>query len=1547
MKKPKSKPIAVWLVILLILFLPGLALCEDKISAKDKYNIGKSVEPTPPKVTNKPYDWSVKTNDAENLLNKKLKKLKELNAKPAQYQNALKQTLAESDKWNAGRLKDLNSFKNKAGVSGLAMTGTPPGVKGYCGILSDAEHVNVNGAKFNKIIKTAENMGYTTQVKGDRVFIKELNAEFYRGPTAYSSPSGSSAAELEMGAKLYDKEFAGGMKVKYNPKTGKPWRVTYDPKTGKEILNLTQGPVKVEAWDKHLYSKDLVKKGGYTLNKNVMDWKKGDWRTAGKMTSRMMANGGVVDQDFLNKCKQLKERVPPEALGLVTPEQKKAFFDKVQKYNNLAYQNTKNIYQAKANTLNNRVKNATKHYARAIKGGNKGAIAKAKKALKNAKTNAFNYRTKHHYANKSISRPDGGSASLMKMEGTKSFQYKGTKTTVSVQISPKGKVSYLNAKTGEIIPESRVREMVLKKTEMKMIKASKPVSGLKTKAGKVVGKGMTALNYLMIGHMIYSGAKMGAEKAIEHTDADESAAKTLGRLLLYEAVYATPLGKGLEMGAKANMDSWTEYYDDKIAGKNPWASWAYVRSIGYGTLNFFEDWANLKTIEEKYLDFEGFQVDVQMMLLAEKQALHMESRVRQKKWDKEVEAIIKDLKSFLSNDPESLTDEQKAMLEHDRMQTAWERAVGQGLLDKNQYNQFKRGYNKLTGQYDPELAAKKPVVPDPKTVSQKKKPPKKKRKLASMIQIDVSKEENLDQYDKSAYTYTFKIGFKENLKDRYSLISSRAVNFQKQITKAAGSVISQRDMKRYTIDDVLDIFYQDHDLVPELDLQVTKPDETVISNYPFGLGWKGVTVEQDTSFTYEYLNAAYQIQKKRAAMVKLEQKSEKKLKQLIKIRNKSRSNRIQSKAAHIAGIETAVKKCYSDTASEGTMHFLGTLQMPTKPGKKIDNLKTIKDETGYIILSGNEYESEPVFQYSDEDRKDPYFTCRQADDIKGYLSGKNIDFSDIDKRYEKDRKFTVQQKEKGLVTLGQEKLNSQKKLQEIIHNATTASQDFLSEKTETTPESSRNYAIVNGEYTILKSNLFEFKEEHLQSVTFKVLFPPAQPVWGNEIPEPLAFIQTGQTIFPIRSMQEAFTVVVRNTEDGETLAAYKIPVIGKNYLKFQGREKQTWGKKQSSLNGKVGRFLSGFTENIIDCAPRHRQKMDKQLESITQMFFPEGVESYAVYFDSFGLLEEYQNAIQTTRDSLLQKSTKALQNIKITWEDLFDKAGEIFNDRATQLELAHDECQKSQTAAPNLDDFLEGENKTNSDSPKFAGNWVDNSNVTKGLPAPPSGWVDTPSDNASDSSTGSSLNAPLDYLYSTPEKKYQGKKYPVKKDPNPDLERIFNEINAEARRALDAMNLKYDCAARVKKHHVNLSRLLDQMMNILKSVNVRKDVRPDLRKKIAQWSKDNIRSHQDLLSKSKDVGKMKMPAMPTGKLQPKIKKRYQDHRNKIKNMKKVYRMNTPVYKNNLKRFSIINKLVGGTGKAKAKSNTTYDSYESGVYQKTRKMIKDLENNFDK
>ncbi|MBT7259906.1 MAG: hypothetical protein HN888_02165, partial [Desulfobacula sp.] len=926
MKMTGSGCIAVWLVISLILFLPVSAPCGDTVSAKDKYNIGRSVKPTPLKVTHKPRDWSVKTEQTEAILENRIGELDKIKANPSQYQNTLQKTLKESNQWNLERLKDIKSFKGKAGVGGLEMTGTPPGVKGYCGILSDAEHVNVDGVKFNKIVKTAENMGYTTIVEGDRVFIKELNAEFYRGPTAYPSPAGSSAAELEMGAKLYDKEYAGGMKVKYDPKTGKPWRVKYDPKTGKEILNFTEGAVKVEAWDKHLYSKDLVKKGGYTLNKDVMTWKKGDWRTAGKMTSRMMGNGGIVDQDFLNKCKQLKERVPPEALGLVTPAQKKAFFDKVQKYNNLAYQNTKNIYQAKANTMNNRVKTTTKNYERALKGGNKNAIAKAKKALKNAKTNAFNYNTKHHYANKSISRQPGGSANLMKMEGTRSFQIKGTKTSVSVQISPKGRISYLNAKTGEIIPDSKVREMVLKKSKMSMIKNSKPGTTFKASAGKVLGKGMTALNYLMIGHMLYSGAKTGAEKAIEHTDVDESALKTLGRLILYETVYATGLGKALEMGAKANEETWYYYYLDEAAGKDPSALWAYVRGYRYGVHYFAEDLANFKALEEKYLDFEGLQVDLQMMALAEKQALHMESRVRQKKWEKEVESVLKDLKSFLNNEPESMTNEQKKILEHDRMQTAWEKAVEQGLVGKSQYEQFKRGYNKLSGQYDPELAARKPVVPDKATASQGQKPPKKKRNLADMLKIDVSKEENVDQYDKSAYTYTFQISFNENLKDRYSIISPTAVNFQKQMTKAAGAIISQRDMKRYTIDDVLDIFYRDHDIFPGLALQVTVPDGTIIADYPFGMGWKGVVFEQDTSFTYEYLSAAHQIKTKRSDIAKLERVSEQELKDLKKWRADARTAKIKNKQASIAALENKIKQCFMGTASTMVMQDLNGLE---------------------------------------------------------------------------------------------------------------------------------------------------------------------------------------------------------------------------------------------------------------------------------------------------------------------------------------------------------------------------------------------------------------------------------------------------------------------------------------------------------------------------------------------------------------------------------------------------------------------------------------------
>ncbi|MBN3040640.1 MAG: hypothetical protein JW867_05890, partial [Candidatus Omnitrophica bacterium] len=948
--KNNSRYFILVLILTFTLALPNPALTQNNQApqAKQKYGIGDSVQPsaqTGP--LPKPKDWALEATDMEATLDAKFNHLKEQGASKAQYTETYKEILKESCQKNQGRLDDLNKLKNKAGVSDLQMTGTPPEAPGYGGLFSDAEHVNISNKQFDKIAKTAKNMGYSTEVHGDRLYIKELDAEFYRGPSKYTSPVGSSTAELEKAAKLLDQEYSGGMKVIYD-------------EAGMPVIK--EGKVAIEAWDKHLFSKDHLKKGGKYLTMNINEFGKKEWRGIGKLTSRMMENGGIYDKEFFETCDKLKQKVPPEALGIITPEEKKAFMEKAIKYNTQAYQNTTANYQTKLNNLDRTVKDTKKILDGAIKSGNKEAVNKARKTFYKAKTELFDYTTQHHYANEGITRNSG----------TDVFQMmEGSAPKIKVKISSTGKKFYINSQTGEIIPPSKVKDAILKESKIKALESSGAGSTIKTKALGALEKGQVALDYALLLHQFYKGSELGAQRAIESVEADDSDAEILAKIVAYEIAYGVGFGQGWEMGYSAGEATWYQYYLDEAQDKNPSKAWAMGRGMVWGMDNFFEEFWNINTLVKGYEDFEGLQVDMQMLSLAQKQALHMEALVRYRKMEKEAQDMVKELKILLGEEMGPLSEEQKAMFEHTKKQVAWEKTVEDKLFTAEEYAEFERGYNPLTGQYDPLLAAARPPLP-PQKKEEANLIVEEKINMLDILVCEATKSIDAKGYDKITYSYSFNVAFKEGESDKYRLIGPDAALYKESPPSPSGSIVGLKDMSWYSLDDLMNTVYRDHEIAPLLTCDVKGPDGTLFSQHNFSLGWEALQFSVDTSFSHPFTGQTGQLQTQRADIARLTTGVEKQLKDLDAWLHDKKKERIYDRQSRLEALEQEIEACFKGTASPMVMHDLGSLEAEkwemtekTIIDQDTGQMKSVRSE-GLVIVPGFSWE-----KYKD----DPHAAC--------------------------------------------------------------------------------------------------------------------------------------------------------------------------------------------------------------------------------------------------------------------------------------------------------------------------------------------------------------------------------------------------------------------------------------------------------------------------------------------------------------------------------------------------------------------------------------------
>jgi len=332
---------------------------------------------------------------------------------------------------------------------------------------------------------------------------------------------------------------------------------------------------------------------------------------------------------------------------------------------------------------------------------------------------------------------------------------------------------------------------------------------------------------------------------------------------------------------------------------------------------------------------------------------------------------------------------------------------------------------------------------------------------------------------------------------------------------------------------------------------------------------------------------------------------------------------------------------------------------------------------------------------------------------------------------------------------------------------------------------------------------------------------------------------------------------------------------------------------------------------------------------------PVDIESCAVYFDGFGLLSEYEDTIQFTGTKLAENNLAALGEIEAKWEELFDKAEEMFYQYSSNVDMEQNKCAQAKQPDPEniltgLDAVIDKPGSGQVQSPP-------NQSPTKeslGIITESEGMASTSSGERDD---GKALPQQQANTIASDQERAA-----IVQNCNEDLQKILDDINREARKSLMAMDFDYDCSQRVKNHNVTVKALLDKMITILRNVDPIKDLNPKLRDTLLSWSKNNITSQGNLITKADEIKDLKVPEITGNIAASKYGGRLRKQQEKIINMKKVYEICTPVFKAIQERFTAINKLVGGDGlpKQKAKSDK-YDDYEKSLLNKTRQKLRKL------
>ncbi len=455
------------------------------------------------------------------------------------------------------------------------------------------------------------------------------------------------------------------------------------------------------------------------------------------------------------------------------------------------------------------------------------------------------------------------------------------------------------------------------------------------------------------------------------------------------------------------------------------------------------------------------------------------------------------------------------------------------------------------------------------------------------------------------------------------------------------------------------------------------------------------------------------------------------------------------------------------------------------------------------------------------------------------------DFSIIESDFKDRKKSIIYKFDKEKQKLEQRKLATISYNQKMAHEALCLAQDFEMKNRVDKLILSRNSAIVLPDQKVLLGNLLNFKKTFFFQLKYTVRHFPEYGQWKNSIKKPVSYFQIGKKVFSIEKTDETVLVKLMLFPKKASHYSFDLKLIDKQYNKHIVESDKIWKKKLQKINKKVSSFLNSFKGK--------RVKFRKKLEALKKMYTKDFKADPKVIYTRFGMKKDFDKAIAKTKKYLKKCRLKDLDNIELLWKDLYEKALARVYELASHIDIG----KSSKT-------FAKGSGSSLYEK-------VDTTGVfdSSGL--------------AGDSSLGN--------------------------DPETALKKLLERINNHARQAFHAMDFKYDCSSRVKKHMGSLGLELRKMKTILKSIKPSKVLSRDFYIFLKNWANKNAKSQNNLYIQAKKMRGTQIPSISSNLTIAKYRRRLVVQRTKIINMKKVYKVCESVIKQNSSFAYEISKLI--------------------------------------
>ena len=488
----------------------------------------------------------------------------------------------------------------------------------------DIDTKDMSGTDVKKVENAAENKGYKVEKRAESTTISG------------KSKDGVEIKETTLHRKAGVQDAAGSSSLDAQNMVNDPehFKGRPDPKTGKTRIDSKTGLVEPTVAD--IVSKTSTQNGKplpgeHPLTKDPSKMTQTDLENAAKMTDKAMKVGKVQNPELQTKIDAIRNGKTPAEAGIDNPAE---FQKQCQNEVTKAVQNENKQIQNERTELNSEFKQAEKNLNDAKAGGDPKEIAKAKSEFQDVKGRAIKYDSSVNGAQQKAIN-NGADEVYAKANG-----YEKTTT-------PEGKTQYVDPKTGEAVPNSKMVENITKGKNVNLRTAPTepgvPPGGVKpVSTGTKIGGGIVLL------YGAYHGAQQGSELAVEQEQPGDSTIKTVTKATIYGTASTLGIVQADEIGedtAKATVHQWNQdVKDGKISDEglsgSIWKLW-YAGKAGLeagGTqakklveaiiINPLYD---AKTAIDEGIDLEN---DRQNKEANEKEAQNVEQKLQDKKEQK-------------------------------------------------------------------------------------------------------------------------------------------------------------------------------------------------------------------------------------------------------------------------------------------------------------------------------------------------------------------------------------------------------------------------------------------------------------------------------------------------------------------------------------------------------------------------------------------------------------------------------------------------------------------------------------------------------------------------------------------------------------------------------------------------------------------------------------------------------------------------------------------------------------------------------------------------